>query len=98
MDPRLQEIADAMMDREDVSARSKAQFRMLQGEKRGTGRTNMTPEQAEEMLAPPEDPLSGQPFRKYYQFLPERAEDGPDPFEDWNRQMREIARARRGGA
>jgi hypothetical protein len=88
----LQGVKDALL----ASARSKAQFRFLQGQRRSGDR--MTPEQAEEMLAPPEDPLSGQPFRKYQQFLPERAEDGPDPFEDWNKQMREIARARRGGA
>ena len=88
----LQGVKDALL----ASARSKAQFRFLQGQRNSGSR--MTPDQAEEMLAPPEDPLSGQPFRKYYQFLPERAEDGPDPFEDWNRQMREIGRARRGGA
>ena len=95
MDPELEEIAELML----ASARSKSQFRMLQGVRRGsiTDKT-ITPEQAEEMLAPPEDPWSGQPQRKYYQFLPETAKEGPDPFEDYNRELRRQQQLRRGGA
>jgi hypothetical protein len=76
-----------------ASARSKAQFRFLQGQRK-TG-DKMTPDQAEEMVAPPEDPWSGQPQRKYYQFLPETAKDGPDPFEEYNKSLRDIQMLRR---
>lgn len=88
-DPRLEAIEEMMTggegseDPQEVSARSKAQFRMLQGIARGTiYNKSISPERAKEMLAPPIDESTGFPIRQYYQYLPETAEEGPDPYRD----------------
>jgi hypothetical protein len=93
-----------------ASARSKAQFRFLQSIAKGgdpatppgetgrpTPRSSLTPDDAQNMVAPPIDPWSGQPFNKYYRMLPNTAKEGPDPFEEYNQQIQEIMRNRRRG-
>lgn len=90
-------------DPQQASARSKAQFRFLQSVAKGgdpsltTPRSTLTPDDAQNMVAPPIDPWSGQPFNKYYRMLPNTAKEGPDPFEEYNQQIQEIMRNRRRG-